>query len=150
MTAFFSSMAWRAILSPLSKLHSRLDSLWSLSGLQDIPVATREESGVFSFPSRRGLTPRVYFLPKWPMDSLVITISNVPQYLFVPDIGSGFYNSNPWEVTLLSSCSWACEGLGQDFSSIFQGLWLEALTYGFRGCSKPALLSWIPLPLSLP
>ena len=27
MTAFFSSMAWRAILSPLSKLHSRLDSL---------------------------------------------------------------------------------------------------------------------------
>ena len=28
------------------------------SGLQDIPVATREESGVFSFPSRRGLTPR--------------------------------------------------------------------------------------------
>ena len=30
-----------------------------LSGLQEIPVATREESGVHSFPSRRGLTPRV-------------------------------------------------------------------------------------------
>ena len=30
-----------------------------LSRLQDTPVATREESGVFSFPSRRGLTPRV-------------------------------------------------------------------------------------------
>ena len=30
-----------------------------LNGLQEIPVATREESGVFGFPSRRGLTPRV-------------------------------------------------------------------------------------------
>ena len=30
-----------------------------LRGLQETRVATREESGVFSFPSRRGLTPRV-------------------------------------------------------------------------------------------
>ena len=29
-----------------------------LSGLQEIPVATRQESGVLGFPSRRGLTPR--------------------------------------------------------------------------------------------
>ena len=29
-------------------------------GYQDIPVASREESGVFSFPTRRGLTPRVH------------------------------------------------------------------------------------------
>lgn len=93
---------------------------------------------------------KLYFLPKWPMDLLVITISNAPQYLCVPGIGLGLYNSSPREVTLLCSCSWACEGLGQDFSSILQGLWLEALTRGFRGCSKPALLSWSPLPLSLP
>ena len=31
-----------------------------LSGLQEIPVATREESGVLRFPSRQGLTPRVH------------------------------------------------------------------------------------------
>ena len=30
-----------------------------LSGLQEIRVATREESGVLCFPSRRGLIPRV-------------------------------------------------------------------------------------------
>ena len=29
-----------------------------LSGLQETRVATREESGVLGFPSRRGLTPR--------------------------------------------------------------------------------------------
>ena len=29
-----------------------------LSGLQEIHVATQEESGVLVFPSRRGLTPR--------------------------------------------------------------------------------------------
>ena len=29
-----------------------------LRGLQEIRVATREESGVLGFPSRRGLTPR--------------------------------------------------------------------------------------------
>ena len=29
------------------------------SGLQEIPVATRQESGVLFFPSRRGLTLRV-------------------------------------------------------------------------------------------
>ena len=31
-----------------------------LSGLQEIPVATREESRVLRFPSRQGLTPRVH------------------------------------------------------------------------------------------
>ena len=30
-----------------------------LNGLQEISVATREESGVICFPSRRGLTPQV-------------------------------------------------------------------------------------------
>ena len=30
-----------------------------LRGLQETRVATREESGVLGFPSRRGLTPRV-------------------------------------------------------------------------------------------
>ena len=45
------------VLSPNSTVG--LTPFWSLSGLQDIPVASREESGVFSFPTRRGLTPRV-------------------------------------------------------------------------------------------
>ena len=30
----------------------------TLRGLQETRVATREESGVLGFPSRRGLTPR--------------------------------------------------------------------------------------------
>ena len=38
--------------------HNCMTELKTL-GLQGIPVATREESGVHSFPSRRGLTPRV-------------------------------------------------------------------------------------------
>ena len=34
--------------------------MWDLTlrGLQETRVATREESGVLDFPSRRGLTPR--------------------------------------------------------------------------------------------
>ena len=56
--AFFSCLAWRAIKSPLSKVKRRLDSLEATQGHQDIRVATREESGVLCFPSRRGLTPR--------------------------------------------------------------------------------------------
>ena len=35
-----------------------LTGLVRLSGLQETRVATREESGVLGFPSRRGLTPR--------------------------------------------------------------------------------------------
>ena len=31
---------------------------WALRGLQEIRVATQEESGVLGFPSRRALTPR--------------------------------------------------------------------------------------------
>ena len=58
MRALFSSRAWRPITSPLSKLKRRLDSLKPLRELQEIRVATREESGVLGFPSRRGLTPR--------------------------------------------------------------------------------------------
>ena len=34
------------------------DTLEAAQGLQDTRVATREESGVLGFPSRRGLTPR--------------------------------------------------------------------------------------------
>ena len=34
-----------------------LESVW-LRRLQESRVATREESGVLGFPSRRGLTPR--------------------------------------------------------------------------------------------
>ena len=47
--AFHSSiLAWRVpCLTPFRPL----------SGLQEIPVATREESGVLRFPSRQGLTP---------------------------------------------------------------------------------------------
>ena len=36
----------------------RLDSLEAAQGAPRIRVATREESGVLGFPSRRGLTPR--------------------------------------------------------------------------------------------
>ena len=58
LRAFFSCMAWRAIPGPLSKRKRRLDSLEAAQGLQETRVATREESGVLGFPSRRGLTPR--------------------------------------------------------------------------------------------
>ena len=34
------------------------DGVSTLRGLQETRVATREESGVLGFPSRRGLTPR--------------------------------------------------------------------------------------------
>ena len=41
------------------------------TSLKEILVATREESGVFSFPSRRGLTPRVSLIcePEIPVAS---------------------------------------------------------------------------------
>ena len=58
MKALFSCMAWRTIPSPLSKMKRRLDSIDATRGLQEIRVATREDSGVLCFPSRRGLTPR--------------------------------------------------------------------------------------------
>ena len=58
MRALFSCMAWRPITSPFSKRKRRLDSLEAAQGLQETRVATREESGVLGFPSRRGLTPR--------------------------------------------------------------------------------------------
>ena len=58
LRAFFSCMAWRTIPSPLSKMRRRLDSIDATRGLQEIRVATREDSGVLCFPSRRGLTPR--------------------------------------------------------------------------------------------
>ena len=45
-------------MSPLSKLKSRLDSVEAAQGVQETRFATREESGVLGFPSRRGLTPR--------------------------------------------------------------------------------------------
>ena len=44
--AFFSCMAWRTIPSPLSKMKRRLDSIDATRGLQEIRVATREDSGV--------------------------------------------------------------------------------------------------------
>ena len=43
---------------PLSKMKRRLDSIDATRGLQEIRVATREDSGVLGFPSRRGLTTR--------------------------------------------------------------------------------------------
>ena len=52
MRALYSCMAWRPITSPLSKLKSRLDSVEAAQGLQQILVATQEESGVLGFPSR--------------------------------------------------------------------------------------------------
>ena len=45
--------------SPLSNSTGGFTPSRPLSGLQDIPDATREESGVLCFPSRRGLTPCV-------------------------------------------------------------------------------------------
>ena len=66
MTAFFSSMAWRAIPSPLSKLHSRLDSLlvtqWTPRHTRRdsrgkrstlLPLETRPD-----FPGESGMPPR--------------------------------------------------------------------------------------------
>ena len=38
--------------------HKVTNLLGALRGLQETRVATREESGVLGFPSRRGLTPR--------------------------------------------------------------------------------------------
>ena len=58
MRALFSCMAWRPITSPLTKLKRRLDSLEAAQGAPKDRVATREESGVLGFTSRRGLTPR--------------------------------------------------------------------------------------------
>ena len=53
-------MAWSPIrvLSPNST--GGLTPFRPLSGLQEIPIATREESGVLRFPSRQELTPRVH------------------------------------------------------------------------------------------
>ena len=59
LRAFFSCMAWRAIPGPLSKRKRRLDSLEAAQGAPRHRVASREESGVLGFPSRRGLIPRV-------------------------------------------------------------------------------------------
>ena len=52
-------MAWRAIPSPLSNSTGGFTPSRPLSGLQDIPDTTQEESGILCFPSRKGLTPRV-------------------------------------------------------------------------------------------
>ena len=52
-------MARRAIPGPLSKLKGGLSPLRPLSGLQEIRVSTREDSGVLCFHSRRGVTHRV-------------------------------------------------------------------------------------------
>ena len=45
---------------PHTRFQERLSDLAAAarSNIQEIPVATREESGVLGFPSRRGLTPR--------------------------------------------------------------------------------------------
>ena len=45
-----------------------------LRGLQETRVATREESGVLGFPSRRGLTPRGSLAPH----------ERLPEILVVP------------------------------------------------------------------
>ena len=43
---------------PSLQMKRRLDSIDATRGLKEICVATREDSGVLCFPSRRGLTPR--------------------------------------------------------------------------------------------
>ena len=48
----------RIFPGPLSKRKRRLDSLEAAQGAPRDREATREESGVLGFPSRRGLTPR--------------------------------------------------------------------------------------------
>ena len=59
MRAFFP--AWPGeksrVLSPNST--GGLTPFRPLSGLQEVPVETREDSGVLCFPSGQGLTPRV-------------------------------------------------------------------------------------------
>ena len=52
MRAFVSCMAYRSISRPLSKRLRRLDSFSPPSELQEITVATREQSGVLCFHSR--------------------------------------------------------------------------------------------------
>ena len=52
-------MAWRAILSLSPNSTGGLTPFRPLSGLQETPVVTQEESGVLCFPSSRALTPRM-------------------------------------------------------------------------------------------
>ena len=47
-------------IQPVHPTTGGLTPFRPLSGLQEIPVATREESGVLRFPSRQGLTPWVH------------------------------------------------------------------------------------------
>ena len=71
-----------------------------LRGLQEPRVATREESGVLGFPSRRGLTPRGSLecnteIPAFPGDLFVVAQSLSHVWLFV----------TPWTVAGQASVS---------------------------------------------
>ena len=59
MATHSSVLAWRIPgTGEPGGLPSMGSPLRPLRGLQETRVATREESGVLGFPSRRGLTPR--------------------------------------------------------------------------------------------
>ena len=60
VTMMISSLLTMRLPQPpqLGKLPEWVLPLRPLRGLQEPRVATREESGVLGFPSRRGLTPR--------------------------------------------------------------------------------------------
>ena len=58
-----------------------------LRGFQETRVATREESGVLGFPSRRGLTPRVSERTTQPL--LITWITDRPLMLSLPVPRSG-------------------------------------------------------------
>ena len=52
--------AWRTAVHGVARSRTRLSDfiIEATRGLQEIRVATREDSGVLCFPSRRGLTPQ--------------------------------------------------------------------------------------------
>ena len=89
MTAFFSSMAWRAIPSPLSKLHSRLDSLLvTLSARGSRPSPRTSDEAVSRGNSRRsldgGATCRKTAISRSALDK-----NAMPRHLFEDSVDEG-------------------------------------------------------------
>ena len=102
MRAFFSCVAWRAIPSPLSKLKRRLDFLEATQCVQEIRVATQEESGVLCFPSIRGLIHRVRLecdpdIPVAPGEELYVQDTSLDEDS-LPCSDTIPTPSSPWQV----------------------------------------------------
>ena len=67
-----------------------------LRGLQEIPVATREESRVLRFPSRQGLTPRAPAACSFPGE-------NARSW---EALGEARCLENPRDGSLMGCCLW--------------------------------------------